>query len=97
MTLGEALELCKQGKRIYRTNWNGKGQFVYYQKGSIVAVQDLRCDAIKTWAQKDGLLAIEIMGHFDIKTTAGVVQCGWLASQGDMQADDWRVCDDWRQ
>jgi hypothetical protein len=91
MKFGEALELCRQGKRIYRTGWNGKNQFVYYQKGGIVDVKDLCCGAIRERAQKDGLVEIEIMGHFDIKTTAGVIQCGWLASQGDMQAEDWEV------
>jgi hypothetical protein len=34
---------------------------------------------------------VVIMGHFDIMTTAGVIQCGWLATQSDMQADDWEV------
>jgi hypothetical protein len=91
MKFGDALELCRRGKRIHRTGWNGKNQFVYYQEGSAVAVADLRCYAVKEWARKDGLSGIEIMGHFDIKTTAGVIQCGWLASQGDMQAEDWEV------
>jgi hypothetical protein len=93
MKFGEALELCRQGKLIYRTGWNGKNQFVYYQKGSCVAVPDLRCDAIRKWAKKR-LMMVEIMGHFDIKTTADVIQCGWLASQGDMQAEDWEVLND---
>jgi hypothetical protein len=92
MKFGEALELCRQGKRIYRTCWNGKNQFVYYQKGSCVVVPDLRCDAVREWAERDGLMTIEIMGHFDIKTTAGVIQCGWIATQGDMQAEDWQIC-----
>jgi hypothetical protein len=91
MKFGEALELCRQGKRIHRTEWNGKNQFVYWQKRSTVAVQDICCDAIKEWAEWNCLIGIEIMGHFDIKTTADVIQCGWLASQGDMQADDWEV------
>jgi hypothetical protein len=93
MNFGKALDLCRQGKRIYRTGWNGKNQFVYYQKGSIVAVRELRCDAVKSWAERNNLPTVEIMGHFDIKTTAGVIQCGWLASQGDMQAEDWSVFD----
>jgi hypothetical protein len=88
---GEALELCRKGYLIYRTGWNGKNQFIYHEKGSSVAVPDLRADAVREWAEKDGLLAIEIMGHFSIKTTAGVIQRGWLASQGDMQAEDWEV------
>jgi hypothetical protein len=43
------------------------------------------------WAEMNGITRIKVMGHFDIKTTAGVIQYGWLASQGDMQADDWEV------
>jgi hypothetical protein len=91
MRFGEALELCRQGKRIYRTGWNGKNQFVYYQDGSNPDVCQLRCESVREWARRSGLDRIKIMGHFDIKTTAGVIQCGWLASQGDMQADDWEV------
>jgi hypothetical protein len=92
MEFGKALELCRRGKRIYREGWNGKNQFVYYQEGSVMAAEDARCAALKEWAcGKGGLLALEIMGHFDIKTSAGVIQCGWLATQGDMLASDWRV------
>jgi hypothetical protein len=91
MKFGEALELCKQGKRICRTGWNGKNQFVYWQKGSIIEASELRSKAVLEWAKKTGTMLIEIMGHFDMKTTAGVIQCGWLASQGDMQTEDWEV------
>jgi hypothetical protein len=91
MKFGEALELCRQGKLIHRTGWNGKDQFVYYQEGNTLDVCQLRCDAVREWARRSGLDRVKIMGRFDIKTTAGVVQCGWLASQGDMQAEDWEV------
>ena len=30
MNFGEALEAVKEGKKIARTGWNGKGMFVYY-------------------------------------------------------------------
>lgn len=33
MTFGQAIEYAKQGKKIQRTGWNGKGMFVVYQKG----------------------------------------------------------------
>jgi hypothetical protein len=91
MTFGEALEKCKQGARITRGGWGRKGQFVYYQKGSTVAVKKLRCDAIKEYVQRYGYTKVEIQGHFDIRTIDGVIQCGWLATQSDMQADDWEI------
>jgi hypothetical protein len=90
MKFGEALELCQQGERIYRTGWNGKNQFVFYQAGVATSV-DFHCRAVWEWAHSKGFTMVKTMGHFDIKTTADVIQCGWLASQGDMQADDWEV------
>jgi hypothetical protein len=91
MRFGEALELCRQGKKIYRTGWNGKNQFVYYQEGSHPDVCELRCEAVREWARRSGLDQVKIMGHFDIKTSANIIQCGWLATQGDMLAVDWEV------
>jgi hypothetical protein len=91
MTFGEALELCKKGARIARDGWNGKDQFVYYQSGSIVPAADIRNDALSAWAKEQGLSKVELWGHFDFKPTNNKIQCGWLASQSDMQADDWLV------
>jgi hypothetical protein len=34
---------------------------------------------------------VEFWGHFDFKPTNNKIQCGWLASQADMQAIDWEV------
>jgi hypothetical protein len=91
MKFGEALELCRNGKRIRRAGWNGKNQLVYYQEGSYPDVCQLRCEAVREWARRSGLDRVKIMGHFDIKTTSDIIQCGWLATQGDMLADDWAV------
>jgi hypothetical protein len=93
MKFGEALELCRQGKRIHRTGWNGKSQFVYYQEGCDENIEDIPCFAspLYEWMRSNELETIEFMGHFDIYTEQKVVQCGWLASQGDMQAADWEV------
>jgi hypothetical protein len=98
MKFGEALELCRQGRRIYRTGWNGANQFVYYQPGSRVPFCRFRVDAVKEYLVKKAgtptphnMNDVTIMGHFDIMTTAGVIQCGWLATQSDMQAEDWEV------
>jgi hypothetical protein len=98
MNLGEALALCRQGWRIRRAGWNGKNQFVYWQEGSRVPFSRMNCDALKKGlSELSGRPApfnmndVVILGHFDIFTEQRVVQCGWLASQGDMQADDWEA------
>jgi len=95
MTFGDAIKAAKQGKRITRAGWNGKDMFVYYQSGSTVDIEDLRCNAIRTWAFKHhGERTIKIHGHFDMKNAQGKLAIGWLASQTDMLAEDWAVLDD---
>jgi hypothetical protein len=91
MNFGEALEKCKAGARISRSGWNGKNQFVYYQPGSIVSVEKIRNEPLLAWAREQSLSEIELWGHFDFKPANNKIQCGWLASQSDMQADDWQV------
>jgi hypothetical protein len=98
MKFGEAIEKCRAGALIRRSGWNGKNQFVYWQEGSRVPFCRLRCEALKQYLVASAgkptpfnMNDVTIMGHFDIFTEQKVVQCGWLASQGDMQADDWEV------
>jgi len=35
MNLGKAIELLKQGKKVARSNWNGKDMFLFLVKGSV--------------------------------------------------------------
>lgn len=84
MNFGEAIEAAKNGKRIYRKGWNGKGQYVELAKnlsytGTDGAVVNAKHDAI-------GNKALAFVG------TSGV-QIGWLASQADMLAEDWMILD----
>jgi hypothetical protein len=101
MRFSEAIEQAMQGKAIRRSGWNGKNQFVYYQEGSTISYARLRCDTLKRQLLKlagpptpSDTKDVTIMGHFDIFTEQKVVQCGWLARQSDLQADDWEVFDD---
>ena len=85
MTFGLALEALKRGLKVARTGWNGKEQFLYLVKGESLEYT--------TSADMSCLLDKEVP-HSDviaIKTTSGVVQVGWLASQTDMLAEDWKI------
>jgi hypothetical protein len=85
MNFGEALEKCKAGARIQRSGWNGKNQYVFlisdymFKREEVPALIDDPRDEISFW------------GCFCIMTTNGKVQMGWLATQSDMQANDWQV------
>jgi len=79
MNFGEALELLKKGKKVARTGWNGKSQFLTL--GTEFTYVDCNGKA-EAKHETSGTAAIVFHG------TIGV-QVGWLASQSDMLSEDW--------
>ena len=84
MNFGEALEKVKAGYAISRAGWNGKGQFVY-----LISARDLQVGLEYGYGEYEGEPVFT--DTLAIKTTHNQIQVGWLASQSDMLADDWRV------
>lgn len=91
MTFGQAIEAMKTGKRVMRKGWNGKGMFIYYVPGSEVATANFHPDIVRYYFQSAGKNTVKINSHIDMKSADGSVAVGWLASQTDMQADDWVI------
>jgi len=85
MDFSEALKECKAGKKISRSGWNGKNQYVFLIPDYIFKREEI--PALKNDPREE----ISFWGCFCIMPTTGKVQMGWLASQSDMQADDWIV------
>lgn len=83
---GKALELLKEGKKVCRSGWNGKGMFLTLQGGSVVTGTMMRNKPAKDF-YGDG--EVKICPHIDMKAADGSYVVGWLASQTDMLADDW--------
>ena len=82
----------KQGKKVARKGWNGKGMFLYMQGGSKVAFHNLKEDVQRKLMNKhvvDDSGKVTINPHIDMKAADGSVVIGWSASQTDMLADDW--------
>ena len=83
MSFGLAIEAAKMGKKIARAGWNGKNQYV-----------ELGHDFSYT---APGDIPVRPVQHLDIGSQALVFvgtrgrQVGWLASQADMLADDWKI------
>lgn len=82
MTFGAALELCKAGARIQREGWNGKDQYV--ELATNVSYVNSIGVTVNVNHEAFGNKALAFVG------TSGV-QLGWLASQADMLAEDWKV------
>lgn len=97
ITFGEAIESLKDGKCVARNGWNGKGMFIYLNKGSIN--KDPECDL--EFTEIEGI-KVKLFEHGDIgtvtrlpnlnmKSATGSTVTGWLASQTDILAEDWVI------
>ena len=84
---GDALMALKQGKKVARSGWNGKGMWLILTQGRIV--ENLEPNS---FYEKCGFEApVTICSHIDMKAADGSMVVGWLASQTDVLADDWVI------
>lgn len=90
MNFGEALQALKDGERVRRSGWNGKGMWLALQSGSTITPEQARGGAAKGRAD-EGAEAISILPHIDMRAADGSIVVGWLASQTDMLSDDWEI------
>lgn len=83
MDFGDAIAVMKDGARVARKGWNGKGQYVF-----LAYEADFVTDAdISAFDGKD----VEVGDMLVLKTAQDTFQPGWLASQADMLAEDWYI------
>lgn len=82
MNFGEAIINVKKGKKIQRDGWNGKNQYV--ELATNISYINARGGIINVNHEAIGNCALAFVG------TSGV-QLGWLASQADMLAEDWKI------
>jgi len=90
MNFGQAVEALKQGGKVAREGWNGKGTWLALTHGSTIVSRDARSGATLKLAET-GVLEITICPHIDMKAADGTIVIGWLASQTDMLAEDWVI------
>lgn len=79
MNFSDALDLIKEGKKLQRSNWNGKDMWVTICKD--YSTHDVLFNV--DWNEKRERLPFIIMKTVDDKLVP------WLASQTDILADDW--------
>lgn len=93
MKFGEAIEHARNGKRITREGWNGKGMYVYMTPGHTVATDTwvARTPAHEVTEAERARGQVIVGDHLDMMSAQGIRIIGWLASQTDMLADDWQV------
>lgn len=88
MNFGQALEAVKEGGKITRVGWNGKGMFVVYQKGYPDGIPCNKQTA-EAFGYEEGSL-FKVRPYLQMRCADGTHQM-WLASQSDLLADDWEI------
>lgn len=92
MNFGEAIAAMKQGEKVQRAGWNGKGMWCIYNPGSKGETHTMFDGSVY---KNHGVDECEILPHFDMYTVNSegrrAMLPGWLASQSDMDANDWQV------
>lgn len=78
-----ALGMLKDGAKVQRAGWNGKGMFIFLVPGSTFVVN--RQPMLSVFGEGT---QVEYHAHIDMKTAQGDV-VPWLCSQTDMLAEDW--------
>jgi hypothetical protein len=93
---GEALAALKEGKRVSREGWNGKGLFVFMQVPAeigfdiIPKMQSLPQSVKDEFAKRKG--AITYQNQMAIVYPNNSIH-GWCPSSSDALATDWCILD----
>lgn len=87
MNFGDALSALKNGKRVCRSGWNGKGMWLYLIPAEVMGVISVRPPA----SSKNPSEQYKPHASIAMKTADGSLVVGWLASQADMLAEDWML------
>ena len=90
MNFGDAIAALKQGKKVARKGWNGKGMFLWLKPAATIKSDWCKDPLLKSISDANGG-EIEALGTICMKTADNKILTGWLASQTDMLSDDWMV------
>lgn len=93
---GQAIEALKQGKRVARQGWNGKGLFIFMQVPSdineeiVPKMQSLPQTVKDEFAKRGG--NIRYRNQLAMVYPDNTVY-GWVASPSDVLENDWCILD----
>lgn len=87
MNFGQAIQALKDGHRVARAGWNGKGMWLCYMP-PVTIPEGLVNGRTKGFVPTGDL---HVGGYIVMWTAQGTWQPGWLASQPDMLSDDWEI------
>lgn len=86
-----ALAMLKDGRKMRRAGWNGKGMFIFLQPGYPEGI-GANANTAKALGVDEGTV-ISTRPYLAMWDAQGMVVTGWLASQTDLLAEDWEAVD----
>lgn len=94
MDFGKAIEALKNGRKVVRKGWNGRGMFLWLKPAGEIKAEWCRDPLLKQLAENNDGCITELgticMFTHD-STGRKAILTGWLASQSDMLLEDWEV------
>lgn len=91
VTFSEALNALKDGQRVARQGWIGKGMWIALSGTPVILEADKFWNKhSKAHAEANGGRAV-VDPYIIMKTAQQSIQMGWTPSQSDWVADDWIV------
>lgn len=95
LTFGGAIQALKQGKKVARHGWNGKGMWIVMMPPLSLpphSTQEPGAKVNDRTAKHIGVdTPLDSQAYISMWTAAQQWQPGWLASQPDMLSDDWTI------
>lgn len=93
---GSAIRALREGKKVTRSGWNGKGMYLWLLPEARVPADWCKEPHLKQLAENnpDGSKEMHCLPSIRMKTADGKVLTGWLASQTDIFAEDWLILRD---
>lgn len=88
MNFSNALEYAKNGRKITRTSWNGKNQYVVLQKGYPDGIP-INGNTSEATGIPVGTVCV-FRPYLMIKTVNDEF-VPWVANQSDLLCDDWTI------
>jgi len=83
----EAIRMLKEGCRVAREGWNGKGMWIFICHPSLPEIEATH--GRPATVTEDARASTMMNSVIAMKTATGDIVVGWLASQTDMLAEDW--------
>lgn len=97
LTFGDALFFLKQGKKVARKGWNGKGMYLVLREGGVSwSADDVMTfpECVKPAPENMKSVTgacVDLLPTICMKTADNKILTGWLASQTDVLCGDWCI------